>query len=241
METSSRPSTGTRTAWSSSSWPCRGSRWAPSWPSSTPWISPASTCCATSAARAVPLAAVGSPAVPGTRGDLVRSACGAAHRPTPSRSPRRRRSSPRDGWRLLRRRSAARRRHHDGQLLHDWGEGKKVELITKAYEALPSGGRLVVIENIIDDVRRSNAFGLLMSLNMLIETREGFDFTGRQFDEWCRSVGFTRTEVVPLAGPTSAADRVPRELTGTGEPREKGRRKSWGRWSSTRACRSTGS
>jgi precorrin-6B methylase 2 len=92
-----------------------------------------------------------------------------------------------------------------GNILHDWGEDQKLTLITRGYEALPPGGRLVVIENIIDDERRANAFGLLMSLNMLIETRGGFDFTGRQFDEWCRSVGFARTEVVPLAGPTSAA------------------------------------
>jgi precorrin-6B methylase 2 len=92
-----------------------------------------------------------------------------------------------------------------GNILHDWGEDQKLTLITKAYEALPPGGRLVVIENIIDDDRRANAFGLLMSLNMLIETRGGFDFSGRQFDGWCRAVGFARTEVVPLAGPTSAA------------------------------------
>jgi precorrin-6B methylase 2 len=92
-----------------------------------------------------------------------------------------------------------------GNILHDWDEDKKLTLIRKAYDALPPGGRLVVIENIIDDERRTHAFGLLMSLNMLIETRGGFDFTGRQFDQWCRAVGFGRTEVVPLAGPTSAA------------------------------------
>lgn len=92
-----------------------------------------------------------------------------------------------------------------GNILHDWDEDKKLTLITRAYEALPPGGRLIAIENVIDDDRRVSAFGLLMSLNMLIETRGGFDFTGRQFDQWCRSVGFRRTEVVPLAGPTSAA------------------------------------
>jgi O-methyltransferase domain len=58
-----------------------------------------------------------------------------------------------------------------GRILHDWGLEKKRFLLTKAYEALPPGGALIVYETIIDDERRQNAFGLLMSLNMLIETR----------------------------------------------------------------------
>jgi precorrin-6B methylase 2 len=91
-----------------------------------------------------------------------------------------------------------------GNILHDWDEGQKQQLIDKAFAGLPSGGMLVAIENVIDDDRRVNAFGLLMSLNMLIELPGGFDYTGAQFDGWARSAGFARTEVVPLAGPTSA-------------------------------------
>ena len=92
-----------------------------------------------------------------------------------------------------------------GNILHDWSEDQKLALITKAYEALPAGGLLVAIENVIDDERRANSFGLLMSLNMLIELPEGFDYTGSQFDGWARTAGFTHTEIRPLAGPTSAA------------------------------------
>jgi hypothetical protein len=92
-----------------------------------------------------------------------------------------------------------------GNILHDWDEAQKQSLINKAYAALPSGGMLVAIENVIDDARRINPFGLLMSLNMLIETTGGFDYTGAQFDAWARQAGFARTEVRPLAGPTSAA------------------------------------
>jgi len=91
-----------------------------------------------------------------------------------------------------------------GMILHDWGLEHKRMLIAKAYDALPKGGAFVVIENIIDDERRTNAFGLLMSLNMLIEFGEAFDYTGADFDGWCREAGFTRTEVIPLAGPASA-------------------------------------
>jgi hypothetical protein len=92
-----------------------------------------------------------------------------------------------------------------GMILHDWNLENKKMLIAKAYRALPPGGAFVAIENIIDDERRKNAFGLMMSLNMLIEFGEAFDFTGAQFTEWCLEAGFSRCEIIPLAGPASAA------------------------------------
>jgi len=92
-----------------------------------------------------------------------------------------------------------------GNILHDWGTAEKKKLISKAYDALPKGGALVVIENIIDNERCKNAFGLMMSLNMLIETTDGYDFTADDFDGWVKEAGFTKTSVMPLTGPTSAA------------------------------------
>ena len=92
-----------------------------------------------------------------------------------------------------------------GMILHDWNLEHKKMLIAKAYRALPAGGALIAIENIIDDERRKNAFGLMMSLNMLIEFGEAFDFTGAEFTEWCKEAGFSRCEIIPLAGPASAA------------------------------------
>lgn len=90
-----------------------------------------------------------------------------------------------------------------GHILHDWGLEKKKHLLTKAYEALTPGGAVIVYDAIIDDDRRRNAFGLLMSLNMLIETREGFDYTAAQCSAWMREAGFEDTWVKPLAGPES--------------------------------------
>ena len=91
-----------------------------------------------------------------------------------------------------------------GMILHDWNLEKKRQLIAAAYDALPEGGAFAVIENLIDDARRENAFGLMMSLNMLIEFGDAFDFTGADFITWCRDAGFKRFEVIPLAGPASA-------------------------------------
>jgi predicted O-methyltransferase YrrM len=92
-----------------------------------------------------------------------------------------------------------------GMILHDWNLEKKMHLIRAAYDALPSGGALVAIEALIDDARRENLQGLLMSLNMLIEFGDAFDYTGADFRKWCGEVGFKRFEVIHLAGPSSAA------------------------------------
>ena len=91
-----------------------------------------------------------------------------------------------------------------GMILHDWNLEKKMQLIRAAYDALPPGGAFIAVEALIDDARRKNIFGLLMSLNMLIEFGEAFDFSGADFQKWCREIGFQRFEVIPLAGPASA-------------------------------------
>jgi len=90
-----------------------------------------------------------------------------------------------------------------GHLLHDWSLDEKLMLLRKACDALPGGGALIVYESIIDDDRRANTFGLLMSLNMLIETQDGSDYTGADCQSWMADVGFRDTYVEALAGPDS--------------------------------------
>jgi predicted O-methyltransferase YrrM len=92
-----------------------------------------------------------------------------------------------------------------GMILHDWNLEKKRHLIRAAYTALPPGGALVAIEALIDDARRENVFGLLMSLNMLIEFGDAFDYSGADFRKWCGEAGFKHFEVIHLAGASSAA------------------------------------
>ncbi len=90
-----------------------------------------------------------------------------------------------------------------GHILHDWDLEQKRMLLEKAYSALPEGGALIVFEALIDDERRQNAFGLIMSLNMLIETPGGFDYTGKDCSGWMRDAGFRETRVEHLVGPDS--------------------------------------
>jgi len=91
-----------------------------------------------------------------------------------------------------------------GMILHDWNLEKKKALIRAVYDALPAGGAFIAVENLIDDQRRQNAFGLLMSLNMLVEFGDAFDFTGADFRSWCSEAGFRRFEVLPLAQASAA-------------------------------------
>jgi hypothetical protein len=90
-----------------------------------------------------------------------------------------------------------------GHILHDWDLDQKRHLIAKVFDALPKRGAFIAFEAIIDDQRRENAFGLLMSLNMLIETQGGFDYTGADCAGWMRNAGFRETRVEHLVGPDS--------------------------------------
>lgn len=97
-----------------------------------------------------------------------------------------------------------------GHILHDWNLEQKKMLLAKAYAALPAGGAVVVYDAIIDDDRSQNAFGLMMSLNMLIETSGGFDYTGADCQGWMKEAGFRETRVEHLLGPipwSSASSR----------------------------------
>jgi hypothetical protein len=90
-----------------------------------------------------------------------------------------------------------------GHILHDWDLPTKKMLIAKAFDAVVPGGAFIVYDAIIDDARSKNAFGLLMSLNMLIETPGGFDYTGADCAGWLKEAGFSATRVQPLVGPDS--------------------------------------
>jgi O-methyltransferase domain/Dimerisation domain len=88
-----------------------------------------------------------------------------------------------------------------GHILHGENQEDKRKLIRKAYEALPKGGACIVFEELIDDERKKNAFALLMSLNILIETPGGFNCTGADYRKWMREAGFRESYIEPLVGP----------------------------------------
>lgn len=92
-----------------------------------------------------------------------------------------------------------------GHVLHDWDLQQKKLLIRKAYEAIPPGGAFIAYDTMIDDDRCQNLFGLLVSLNMLIETPGGFDYTGADCVAWMKEAGFREVRVEFLGGVDSMA------------------------------------
>lgn len=92
-----------------------------------------------------------------------------------------------------------------GHILHDWDLQRKKFLIRKAYEAIPPGGAFIAYDAMIDDDRCQNLFGLLVSLNMLIETPGGFDYTGADCVAWMKEAGFREVRVASLGGVDSMA------------------------------------
>jgi hypothetical protein len=90
-----------------------------------------------------------------------------------------------------------------GHILHDWNLPVKRELLAKANAALPKGGALIVYDRMIDDGRRENAAGLLMSLSMLVETSGGFDYTGADCVGWMKAAGFSTVSCEHLCGSCS--------------------------------------
>jgi hypothetical protein len=90
-----------------------------------------------------------------------------------------------------------------GHVLHNWSLEQKLELLAKAHHALPDGGALIIYESLIDDERRTNTFGLLLSVAMLLVTHDGFGYTGAQCRSWMSKIGFRNSYVQPLTGPDS--------------------------------------
>ncbi|MCW2652347.1 MAG: methyltransferase [Mycobacterium sp.] len=90
-----------------------------------------------------------------------------------------------------------------GHVLHGYGETERRELIAKAYAAVPAGGALLIYDAMVNPNRRRNFASHLSSLNIMLETREGFEATTTQCAEWLRAAGFVRVTTRHLIGPTS--------------------------------------
>jgi hypothetical protein len=87
-----------------------------------------------------------------------------------------------------------------GRILHNWDLPIKKMLVRKAYSAIVPGGALIVYDPLIDDGRRAKAHSLLSSLNMLIETVGGFEYTAAECRDWMSQAGFDEIRMEPLDG-----------------------------------------
>ncbi len=90
--------------------------------------------------------------------------------------------------------------HLFSMIMHDWGEERDQLLLRKSFEALDSGGAVLICELLVDDDKTGPAPAALMSLNMLIET-EGRNYTAAEYSNWLTDVGFVDPQVIPFEAP----------------------------------------
>jgi hypothetical protein len=92
--------------------------------------------------------------------------------------------------------------HLLSMILHDWDEAKNRALLRRSFEALPSGGAVVISELLVNDEKTGPAPAALMSLNMLIET-EGRNYTPAEYSAWLGEAGFRHIETVWFDAPAA--------------------------------------
>ncbi len=91
-----------------------------------------------------------------------------------------------------------------GHVFHGQSHMGRRELVTKARDALPRGGALIVYDAMISPGRSLNRFhSLLSSLNIMLETRDGYESTTAECADILRANGFGRVKARYLIGPTS--------------------------------------
>lgn len=78
-----------------------------------------------------------------------------------------------------------------------------IDLFKKSYDALVSGGRVVIQDFILGPEKTSPQIGTLFALNMLVGTKAGSSYSETEYDEWLKEVGFKKIQLIRLPGPTA--------------------------------------
>ena len=81
-------------------------------------------------------------------------------------------------------------------IMHDWSEQEDRAILRKCYEALPPGGAVIISELLVNDEKSGPAPAALMSLNMLIETVGGRNYTSAEYRVWLEDIWFREVRVV---------------------------------------------
>lgn len=76
-----------------------------------------------------------------------------------------------------------------GRILHDWSEEKILSLLGRIYQALPSGGAILVAEKILHDDKSGPPWAQMQNLNMLTCT-EGKERTLGEYEALLKQAGF---------------------------------------------------
>lgn len=86
-------------------------------------------------------------------------------------------------------------------IMHDWAPEQDLAILRKCFAALPPGGRIVISELLVNDEKTGPPAAALMSLNMLVETVGGRNYTAAEYEEWLRATGFVDVQTVSFEAP----------------------------------------
>jgi predicted O-methyltransferase YrrM len=100
--------------------------------------------------------------------------------------------------------------HLYSMIMHDWNEEHDRLLLRKSFDALPSGGIVIVSELMVDDDKTGPPAAALMSLNMLIET-EGRNYTASEYTAWLDDAGFIEPRAVRFDAPGATGAVIARK------------------------------
>lgn len=85
-----------------------------------------------------------------------------------------------------------------GHICHCEGAQGSRGLIGKCFRALKTGGRLLIMDYLPDEERKSAFFPLLLAVNALLGTEEGDTFTFGQYRDWLLSAGFREIQTLAV-------------------------------------------
>ena len=85
-------------------------------------------------------------------------------------------------------------------VLHDFSPERAREILGRVVAALPGGGRVVILEIVPDDDRRSPPLAVAFSVAMIVNTAGGDAHTAPQYRAWLEDAGLTGVTVTGIPG-----------------------------------------
>jgi precorrin-6B methylase 2 len=85
-------------------------------------------------------------------------------------------------------------------VLHDFSPTRAREILVRVATALPAGGRVVILEIVPDEERRSPPLAVAFSVAMIVNTAGGDAHTVSQYRHWLEEAGLSGVVVTPIPG-----------------------------------------
>ena len=92
--------------------------------------------------------------------------------------------------------------HLLSMILHDWPPKENLAILQACFDALPSGGIVIISELMMDDEETGPLPAAQMAMNMVIENT-GFNYTWGEYEQWLTEVGFRGIRRIPLQSPAA--------------------------------------